>query len=647
MGNMADSARAWSEDLAKSLGLNAYELRKTAGTFDVMLKSMGLSEQAAYDMSTGMSELAYDMASFYNLKPEEAFQKLQAGISGEIEPLKRLGILVNENTIQAYALRTGIIKQGETMTEQQKVQARYGAIMEQTSLAQGDLARTLDSPTNKMRVLGERINILKISFGNLLIPVLNKVMGVIEPLIKWLNSLDDRTKTIILVVAGVVAALGPLLVILGTFMMLLPGIVAAFSAVSGFLLGPWGIAIAAAIAGVVLLIKNWDKVRPAIQPVLKSYDAAKKVFEDVQAAIAPVIAKLSALWDAVKSQDYTPIFNAIKSWATSIMDVWGAVWGFLQPIISAIVTFVVEQFGWIITWFTENWPLISQTVATVINFISETISTGLAIIQAIWSAVWPVLSDVILPIWEAIKTVISTTIETIAGIIKAVMQAINGNWSGAWNTIKSIASNLISGMLSAIGSLLSGLWGIIKAPFELAWQGLMDMADTFMDVGAAIVDGIKNGISNAWGAFKTWMKNKIGNVVEWAKEILGIDSPSKAFANVGKFIPPGLAEGIDSTMKVAVSATKNMAKKVIDAGSNIALEIPSLLSPVPALAGVPAIMSPEALGGYGRPVGSAGRSSVVYNIGDVTVDAKDFGGVRSIEEFAEMLRRKKRQAGGE
>jgi phage-related protein len=329
------------------------------------------------------------------------------------------------------------------------------------------------------------------------------------------------------------------------------------------------------------------------------------------------------------------------------MDVWGAVWGFLQPIISAIVTFVVEQFGWIITWFTENWPLISQTVATVINFISETISTGLAIIQAIWSAVWPVLSDVILPIWEAIKTVISTTIETIAGIIKAVMQAINGNWSGAWNTIKSIASNLISGMLSAIGSLLSGLWVIIKSPFELAWQCLMDMADTFMDVGAAIVDGIKNGISNAWGAFKTWMKNKIGNVVEWAKEILGIDSPSKAFANVGKFIPPGLAEGIDSTMKVAVSATKNMAKKVIDAGSNIALEIPSLLSPVPALAGVPAIMSPEALGGYGRPVGSAGRSSVVYNIGDVTVDAKDFGGVRSIEEFAEMLRRKKRQAGGE
>ncbi len=94
MGGMADSAREWSKQLRKDLGLNEYEVRKNVATFNVMFDSMGISEDAAYDMATGMSQLAYDMASFYNLPTEEAFQKLQAGITGEAEPLKRLGILV-------------------------------------------------------------------------------------------------------------------------------------------------------------------------------------------------------------------------------------------------------------------------------------------------------------------------------------------------------------------------------------------------------------------------------------------------------------------------------------------------------------------------------------------------------------------------
>jgi hypothetical protein len=103
MGNMAGAAREWSEQLRKELGLNAYDLRKNVGTFDAMLTSMGLSEKQAYDFSTSLTKLSYDMASFYNLKPEEAFDKIKSGISGEAEPLKALGILVNDNTIKTYA----------------------------------------------------------------------------------------------------------------------------------------------------------------------------------------------------------------------------------------------------------------------------------------------------------------------------------------------------------------------------------------------------------------------------------------------------------------------------------------------------------------------------------------------------------------
>lgn len=87
MGRMADSARAWSDELSKSLGVNAYETRKSVGVLNTMFGSMGLSEQAAYDMSKSMTMLAQDMASFYNLDPGEAFTKLQAGITGVAEPL--------------------------------------------------------------------------------------------------------------------------------------------------------------------------------------------------------------------------------------------------------------------------------------------------------------------------------------------------------------------------------------------------------------------------------------------------------------------------------------------------------------------------------------------------------------------------------
>lgn len=176
MGNMEASARAWSESLSASLGLNAYDLRKNVGMLNVMFGSMGLGEQEAYDMSTSMVQLANDMASFYNLDTEEAFTKLRAGITGETEPLKRLGILVDEQTVAQYALKSGISKTGKELTQQQKLQARYGAIMEQTAKAQGDLARTMDSPTNQLRRLNAEFDMAKIALGQALQPALIAVL---------------------------------------------------------------------------------------------------------------------------------------------------------------------------------------------------------------------------------------------------------------------------------------------------------------------------------------------------------------------------------------------------------------------------------------------------------------------------------------
>lgn len=223
-GGMADTARKWSDDLSESLGLNAYELRRNSGMFYVMADAMGLTEEASFDMSTNLTELAADMASFYNIDIDTAIEKLRGGITGEAEGLKQFGIIVNETTTEAYALRTGIIKQGEAMTEQQKVTARYGLIMEATEKAQGDLARTMDSPSNKIRIQKERIKELGIELGTKLMPLFERGLDLVEDAVDWLSQLDEQQIEQIIKWGMIAAAAGPVLGIMGNMVTVFGGV---------------------------------------------------------------------------------------------------------------------------------------------------------------------------------------------------------------------------------------------------------------------------------------------------------------------------------------------------------------------------------------------------------------------------------------
>ncbi|MEG0618753.1 MAG: hypothetical protein RR557_05535 [Bacilli bacterium] len=193
MGKMSDTVRNWTEDVGNALGLSATEMRKTIGTVYNMTTSMGLAENNALKMSKGVTLLSNDMASFYNLSNEEAFNKINAGLTGETEPLKRLGILVDENTIKQVAYQQGIATTGSELTQQEKVMARYVAIMQQTTNAHGDLARTIDSPTNQLRQLKSQILNLGIAFGSFFMPILQAVIPYITAFAKVitiaLNSL--------------------------------------------------------------------------------------------------------------------------------------------------------------------------------------------------------------------------------------------------------------------------------------------------------------------------------------------------------------------------------------------------------------------------------------------------------------------------
>lgn len=224
MGANAKAAREWSNQISDSLGLNEYAIRKNVATFNTMFESMKIGSQKSLEMSEGLTKLAYDMASFYNLGTEEAFQKLQSGISGEIEPLKRLGIVVSEASVKQYAYRNHIAQTGKELTENQKVMARYGLIMEATSKAQGDLARTAESPANKLRVLKESVTELAIKFGENLLPILEAVMKVVSPIINLFSKMNPTVLKTVTVIAMIAAAIGPVVALVGNISKAIGGV---------------------------------------------------------------------------------------------------------------------------------------------------------------------------------------------------------------------------------------------------------------------------------------------------------------------------------------------------------------------------------------------------------------------------------------
>lgn len=199
MGSMADEAQAFATEYSKSLGLFENDTRKALGTFQLMLTSMGLGEKAAFDMSKGLVKLVDDISSFRNQRPEDVFLKLQAGITGESEPLKRLGILVNETIIKQLAMEDATIKArmaikgaSKELTTSEKVFFRYKAIVNATQKDMGDMARTLDDTANVFRVIWAQVKVTVNTIGKALLPVVTKVAIAFRDWLKGSQPLFDQ-----------------------------------------------------------------------------------------------------------------------------------------------------------------------------------------------------------------------------------------------------------------------------------------------------------------------------------------------------------------------------------------------------------------------------------------------------------------------
>ena len=194
------------DDFAKnaitSFGLSETMAKRFTGTFGAMAKAFGFGEQAAYEMSTTLTGLAGDVASFYNISQDEAYTKLKSVFTGETETLKDLGIVMTQSALDSYALANGYGKVTAKMSEAEKVALRYKFVQDQLSLASGDFIRTADGWANQVRVLKLQFDSLKATIGQGLINVLTPIIQVINRIISKLMSLANAFKAFTEMVTG-------------------------------------------------------------------------------------------------------------------------------------------------------------------------------------------------------------------------------------------------------------------------------------------------------------------------------------------------------------------------------------------------------------------------------------------------------------
>ena len=188
-GNGAAQIEEFARSAAEAYGLSELAAKQYTGTMGAMLKSSGLATAEAQEMSVALAGLAGDMASFYNLDTDEAFQKIRAGISGETEPLKQLGVNMSVANLEAYALSQGITKSYNAMSQAEQVLLRYNYLLSITTDAQGDFARTSGSFANQIRILQLNFDQLKIAVGNAIIPIAQAVLPGINAIISALTKL--------------------------------------------------------------------------------------------------------------------------------------------------------------------------------------------------------------------------------------------------------------------------------------------------------------------------------------------------------------------------------------------------------------------------------------------------------------------------
>ena len=191
LGQYAAEAQNYAEKVSDVMGIDPAQWLRNQGVFNTLLTGFGDTADRAQLMSQNLTQLGYDISSFFNISIEDAMQKLQSGISGELEPLRRLGYDLSQARLEQTALNLGIKESVANMTQAEKAELRYYAIMTQVTTAQGDMARTLEAPANQLRILQAQLTQAARAIGNIFIPALNAILPYAIAVVQVIREIAD------------------------------------------------------------------------------------------------------------------------------------------------------------------------------------------------------------------------------------------------------------------------------------------------------------------------------------------------------------------------------------------------------------------------------------------------------------------------
>ena len=430
----------------------------------------------------------------------------------------------------------------------------------------------------QLTILKSQLQELAISFGEMLMPAIRTIVGWIQKLVDWLNSMDEGTRKVIITVALVAAALGPVLIVvgkiisaIGTIMTIIPklagvinaakGVFAAFNAVCAA--NPYVLIIAAIVALVAAFIYLWNNCEEFRQFWIDLWEGIKEIAIAVWEALK---AFFQAAWEAIKSTAET-IWNGIKNFFQGLWDGIKAIFQTVVDAIKLIITTYFNIYKTIITTvlnaiktvFTTIWNAIKTVVTTVVTAISTFLTMAWNAIQTTVTTIWNAISSFFTNIWNGIKNVITTAVNAIKNVVTTAWNNIKNTVTSVGNAIKTAVTNLWNNVTSAVKNAMSNVFNAVKSGFANVKDHITGLASQAFNWGKDLIMGIVNGIKSCISA----VGDAVSSVADKIKSFLHFSVPDEGpLTDYEKWMPDfmkGLAKGIEDSKGMVTKAMDSLS----------------------------------------------------------------------------------------
>ncbi len=584
-GASATEIQAWSQTAATSFGLSRQQALEAVGTFGNLFTAMGITAEPTKDMSTGLVQLAADLASFNNIPVDVALEKLRAGLVGEMEPLRMLGVNLNAASVQAKAMEMGLADSTKELTPAMLAQARYALIMEQTTTAQGDFARTSDGMANSMRIMQADLKNAAASLGVQLLPIVTKLVQALSGAVQWFSDLPEPVKKAILVFGGLAAALGPVLMVVGQVMTVVGGLAgagglgalaAAFAPVAAAAL-PVIAVIAAIVLAVIAVKEAWEHNFLGMRDALSAIgEAIGTTFNAIKEIVTAFFAFLKG--DISIDEMGARMQNALAGIGEAWQNAWNAIaewWSGLAPRLAEIGTRIMDAIREAIVGALANF------LAPIMGGVDNArlaIETAFTNIGAFIDNIWTGIQTAAAAAWELIKGVITTAVEVLRTSLGVIFQLISGDFEGAWSTLQEGAANIwgavrdtIVNVANEIAPALASAWDSVQSGAESAWGNVQNAATTawqgIKDAISSVVASIGDGLSASWANVQTASETAWSNIQSAATTAW--EGIKEAIASVVASIGDGLSASWANVQSASETAWSNIRSAATTAWNGI------------------------------------------------------------------------------